>query len=149
MKGLLSLILLLAVTQISANSSIDECLLETLKRSAPDATVKHLYLACQTLAQDPSPADLVSASTIEESSLERRIRIESSTRDKRFVITPHRINYLLPLSYNDSPNSVPFFSKDRKIDNTEIKFQLSFKAPLTYNLLGSQGDLYLAYTNQS
>ena len=73
-----------------------------------------------------------------------------------FNLQPHRANYLLPLNHtsriNARPSSpaaertVPF---DLPIDATEAKFQLSFKAKAWENVLGDNGDLWLAYTQQS
>ncbi|NIQ11666.1 MAG: phospholipase A, partial [Gammaproteobacteria bacterium] len=41
------------------------------------------------------------------SALDNRIRIERQTRYQSFVLTPHKPNYILPFTYNDTPNSAP------------------------------------------
>ena len=41
------------------------------------------------------------------SALDRRIKIERVTRFKSFVLTPHKPNYLLPITYNRKPNNAP------------------------------------------
>lgn len=83
-----------------------------------------------------------------------RITQEAVTRDSPFVITPHRPNYLLPLSYNTNPDYAPFEQAGDQaaasyFSSMEIKFQLSVKAPVRYGLFNGYGDLYVAYTNIS
>jgi len=86
----------------------------------------------------------------EPSALDRRIKIERATRFQSFVITPHRPNYILPVSYNDKPNNAPVdVSRDGELDNNEVKFQFSMKFPILDNLFGEQGSLQFAYTNLS
>ena len=92
--------------------------------------------------QDPS-GDQVSA-------LEDRIRIERETRFQPFVLTPHKPNYILPLTYNSYPNQAPFDqAEDGTLEESEAKFQISIKIPITDELLGDNATLYAAYTNQS
>ena len=76
--------------------------------------------------------------------LDRRLTLEHQTEANRFVITPHKPNYILPFTYNSRPNDT-----SGEIDNTELKFQLSFKVPLSQDLFGSGGKLDFAYTQVS
>lgn len=92
----------------------------------------------------------------EDSLLKQRIDRENQTAELPFVLTPHRVNYFLPVTYNSSPNVDPFVSElpegqnpDDLIDELEAKFQVSFKFPLMYNVFGDNGHLFVAYTNQS
>lgn len=91
----------------------------------------------------------------DDSLVEARVKDELKTTDERFVITPHKVNYLLPYTYNDNPNADPYSQykmeggEDEIVDNAEVKFQISFKFPLMYNVFGDNGHLYFAYTNQS
>ncbi len=85
-----------------------------------------------------------------ESALDRRIEAERKTRYQPFVLTPHKPNYLLPLTYNEHPNNTPIdTSVDGELDNYEIKFQLSVKFPIVSDLFGEQGSVQFAYTNLS
>lgn len=85
--------------------------------------------------------------------LEKRVEQELKTSEQPFVITPHKVNYLLPVTYNSSVNEAPFQEEMERdgyeLDNMEAKFQISFKFPLAYNLIGDNGHLFFAYTNQS
>ena len=89
----------------------------------------------------------------EDSLVDERVKDELSTSEKPFVITPHKANYLLPVTYQSRTNALPFEIKypdeDFTIDNLEAKFQISFKFPIMYNVFGDNGHLFLAYTNQS
>lgn len=82
--------------------------------------------------------------------LDDRIRIEQETRYQPFVLTPHKPNYLLPLTYNSRPNQAPFDPlEDGTIEEPEVKFQISIKMPITDEIFGDRATLYAAYTNQS
>ena len=89
----------------------------------------------------------------EDSLLEKRVQKELKTSDKAFVITPHKVNYMLPVTFQTNTNLLPFKEKfpdqDHEIDNLEAKFQFSFKIPVWYNMFGDNGHLFFAYTNQS
>lgn len=85
-----------------------------------------------------------------ETPLDERIRIEQQTRYQPFVLTPHKPNYLLPITYNSYPNQAPFDPvTDGTIEELEAKFQISIKMPITDELFGKDSTLYAAYTNQS
>lgn len=89
-------------------------------------------------------------STNEKSALDRRIEAERRTRFQPFVLTPHKPNYILPVTYNETPNNEPFAtSNEGELDNYEIKFQLSVKFAIMDNLFGEQGSVQFAYTNLS
>jgi phospholipase A1 len=73
-----------------------------------------------------------------------------------FRMVPHRANYLLPLRYGDSLNRRPrspapdhSVTEDLPIEKAEAKFQFSFKFKAISSLLGDNGDVWLAYTQQS
>jgi phospholipase A1 len=89
----------------------------------------------------------------EDSLVNARVKDELATSEKPFVITPHKANYLLPVTYQTRTNALPFEIKypdeDFSIDNLEAKFQVSFKFPIMYNVFGDNGHLFFAYTNQS
>lgn len=78
------------------------------------------------------------------SALERRIKMETQTESNRFVITPHKPNYILPLSYNSRQNG-----ESGTLDETEVKYQLSFKLILSDDVLDTGGKLSFGYTQLS
>jgi len=82
--------------------------------------------------------------------LARRIEKERDLARRAFAIVPHRPSYLL-FSYQHEPNTGPFLAVDPQTDfqHQEIKFQFSLRIPLWNKMLGDNGDLWLAYTQQS
>lgn len=120
----------------------EDCLQTQLIEGDGSLTLAKIRQKCQTVTEE-EPIEV-------ESIVELRVQEEEETLDNRFAITPHRPNYLLPISYNKSPNETPF--EVQNIDNfssTEIKFQLSVKAPLAQGVFNGYGDIYVAYTNTS
>ncbi len=85
------------------------------------------------------------------SAVDNRLGLEAALDSNPWVITPHKPNYILPLTYNSNVNTQPFeyTGKADSIKNTEVKFQISFKFPVARNLFDKKADLYFAYTNQS
>ena len=64
-----------------------------------------------------------------------------------FDIEPYRMNYLLPVIY-DNKNHAEHDGHDYR-ENVETKFQISFKKRLAENMFGLDDKLYLAYTQIS
>jgi phospholipase A1 len=86
-----------------------------------------------------------------DSALERRLDHETRATESRFSILPHRPNYLLPATWNASPNYGVYAgttSPDDYLGHAEVKFQISIKTPLWDNVLGprARGTLYAAYS---
>jgi len=78
------------------------------------------------------------------SALQERHLLEEQTESNRFVITPHKSNYILPLTYNSHQNQI-----NPQFQNVELKFQLSFKIPLSDHLFRTRARLALGYTQLS
>lgn len=83
--------------------------------------------------------------------LERLWELKKESRRGKFFISPHRSNYVLPITYVESPNEEPIRKADpgKGLNNTEVAFQLSFKAKLWEDIFGQDMDLWLAYTQRS
>lgn len=136
--------------------TMDECLLHAVQSATAVTTVGELRELCtQRLANvlaDPVVATenaAVSASNA-VGVVEKRLALERYTHDNPFVLTPHRPNYVLPISYSTSPNQ-KLFSKisEGELQHTELEFQLSLKVLVAQNLVGDNGHLSFAYTNHS
>lgn len=67
---------------------------------------------------------------------------QTKNENNFFGITPYKMNYFFPLSYNFNPSS----NTQKK---SEIKFQISLKKDLGENLLGFNEKYYFAYTQTS
>lgn len=83
-----------------------------------------------------------------ETVLARQWDLDENSRSRRFILRPHRPNYVLPLAYNNSPNydSDLDFDPNSKSQHTEVKFQISFKVKLWEDMFGKDMDLWFAYT---
>lgn len=95
-------------------------------------------------------------SEVDEDASSRIVRyweLEEEAQRGRFVMLPHRPNYVLPATYNSKPNDDPFgpsaTSTNFELEQLEAKFQLSFKFKLWQDILNDKGDLWFSYTQQS
>ncbi len=128
-----------------ADSGADSALLPNLENSAEEPAYDPVLDAMQVEAW----------SDYRLSPIDRRFALESASQDNPFAITPHRPSYLLPLTYNTSPDGGPFRDggardlNDGNVDKMEAKFQLSLKTILWDEILGKELDLAFAYTQQS
>ncbi len=79
-----------------------------------------------------------------------RIKREREAQDNRAVLLAHKRNYILPLTYASQPNDDAFevgssdFGED--LDNFEIQFQLSLKAPIAEGLFTEEDALLVGFT---
>ncbi|MCC5879246.1 MAG: phospholipase A [Idiomarina sp.] len=86
-----------------------------------------------------------------ESRVDERVEAELESAENRYVITPHRPNYVLPAKYTTRSNETAFegIPDSSDIEDLEFKLQFSFKYPLSTGLFGSRHALWVAYTQQS
>ncbi len=84
--------------------------------------------------------------------LKDRLTIEALNRSNRFILTPNKRNYLLPISYSHEPNREPYRGTDAtfaNLNHTEAELQLSVKILIRENIFDDNGHLYLGYTNHA
>ena len=128
------------------------CLNEALSSADDSMTVGELRELCrQTNAEGAAAPKELEVSVYERNVLEERIAIEREFEGRPFVITAHQPNYVLA-SMMDSPNQAPFTDitgVPNPVEDNEIVFQVSMKAPLWRNIFGSNIDAYFAYTVRS
>lgn len=92
---------------------------------------------------DPSPEE-------EPSYLTRLWELDESGSRGRFAFMPHRDNYILPFTYNKSPNNDPDHTGEvDTVKDAEVAFQLSMKVKLWQDVLGRNMDLWFGYTQRS
>ena len=91
-------------------------------------------------------------------SLVRLSKEYESLMSKPFVLLPHLDNYLIPVSYNNTPNEEVYDFLTEQGDladrgdynrKTELEFQISFSVVIAKNVFSSSVDLLGAYTQQS
>ena len=151
------------------------CLEHSVLTADKSMTVRKLEEACAILLNQSSSSTSETTKSNETDAKEQKESVDSKpmtrmlndrglvealNRSNRFVLTPHKRNYILPLSYSDSPNTNPYeqavanneseesiaFSD---LKHAEFEFQLSVKILIRENLFNDNGHLYLGYTNHS
>jgi phospholipase A1 len=95
-------------------------------------------------------------SGIGESYLWQDWELERGIKGHTFRLLPYRTTYFLPVRYSDNTNISPkspspnhTASTYLPIESVEAKFQLSLKIKVWENIIGENGNLWLAYTQQS
>jgi len=83
--------------------------------------------------------------------LSAKWQLDEQSRRRRFAIMPYRANYILPFTHNFSQDKEAYESAHpgTKLQDTEIKYQLSLKVKLWENILGENMDLWFGYTQAS
>jgi|GEM_PF-4932050 len=93
------------------------------------------------------------ATKASEQPLSQRRVSEVLTEKNPFVLTPHRLNYVMLGHYISSVNQQPFQeqspNKTLSFKDTEVQFQFSFKVPVAKKVIYDSVDIYAAYTNRS
>jgi len=85
------------------------------------------------------------------SRLSRLWELDRDSRRAKYAITPYRSSYILPYSYNETPNEAPVREAEpgKTVQKQEVKFQISFKTKLWQDVLGRDLDLWAGYTQLS
>jgi len=131
--------LLLLASPVHALTT-DECIIKEVRQVDNDKTVAEISSYCEN-----QPA--------ETREIPKRVLVETRNQNNEFVILPHRQNYILPISHISEPNQDPYMESnfypgfDEPIENEEVKFQISLKAPLTFsNLIADNDGIYFGVT---
>jgi phospholipase A1 len=109
----------------------------------------------QTPAQakipDPDTADAKAKIIDKPSVMSRQWELDPLTRKEAPIVRSHRSSYILPLTYNTTPNRTPVPNGEpiENMQNAEAKFQLSFKTKLWEDVVGKDMDLWFGYTQLS
>lgn len=149
-----------------SDEEMEQCLKVAATSAEPNTTLQTLRDVCNTLArEDATERDAVSEALEEMGNadsendpsgnsrlLERRLNMEALNRANRFLLTPHKRNYLLPVSYQENRNTAPYIDAGSSLarqQSTEVEFQLSVKILIREGIFGDNGHLYMGYTNRS
>ena len=89
----------------------------------------------------------------EQGQLTSKLQALEASKDNKWLITPMRPNYIMPVTYWFDQNYAPLDAvdpdNDTELDHVEVKFQISFMAPVAEDAIFGNGDLYVAYTQVS
>lgn len=85
------------------------------------------------------------------SRLSRLWELDRDARRGKYAIKPYRPSYILPYTYNVTPNERPIREAEpgRTVQKQEVKFQISLKTKLWQDILGRDMDLWAGYTQLS
>ncbi len=123
----------------------DKCLLKEIKFGDEFASLAQIKEACLL--------DVEAQLKLKKGRISNRIIEEKSTAFNPYVITPHKMNYILPATVTDNINKTAYGDTQNwqeNLENTEAKFQLSIKVPLNTRSIFTQGDgLFFGFTLQS
>jgi phospholipase A1 len=120
-----------------AQEDAERCLRELLATAPDTSTLGELREDCgaERTKSGPNPRSMVG----------HRLALERRSHDNPFVLTAHRPNYVLPLTWV----SLPAQANGTGNHDFELQFQLSQKVLLSEEAIAGHGDLYVAYTNRS
>jgi len=145
------LILLLLIFSKQSYATFDDvfrnCIFERIKIVDKTKTVQEIELYCekQVIEEELGNKNL--------GVLSQRLIQERKTTFNPYVITPHKMNYALPVSITNRVNvqvynNVTHWPEELK--DLETKFQLSIKIPLTSgSILNTNDQLFFAFTLKS
>ncbi|MCU4677605.1 phospholipase A [Catenovulum sp. 2E275] len=122
-------------------SEQDACYLEAIKQAKKETQIAEIVSQCEDESEHEPPG-----------ALSERIEAERETFFNPYVITPHKMNYILPVSYTSGFNDKLDIPADvrESARNIEAKFQISFKVPLNQEPIFTDGDaLFFGLTMQS
>ncbi|NVK24158.1 MAG: phospholipase A [Gammaproteobacteria bacterium] len=146
---------MLTPEQIAFNAAVKNCVLVLEETGIVNMEDRLVERYCQTkiLARDRNLGRFA-----------KRIMAEKATELNPFVITPHEISYLMPITITDNFNKRPYQVYDIPISDQveeinhftdgmselEAKYQISLKVPLRTSSLFIRGDaIYFAMTVQA
>ncbi|MEE3877300.1 phospholipase A [Vibrio sp. YYF0003] len=101
--------------------------------------------ACFSLAQGNTESTIPDTeATDSPGGVTERYNKEQSTMFDPFVITPYEMNYILPVLYTSDINQEAYRERDwfGNLKDTEAKYQLSFKVPLSTTSIFLPGDRF-------
>lgn len=156
-----------------SGESEQKCLIDAIGKADDNMTVAELKKACKQQTEpnivkkvpiekitDTEPTD--SASIFDEpffnekrseGVISKRAKEERSSQFNPYVITPHKMNYILPATVTSNINRDAYQGVNDWSDNlsdTEAKLQISFKAPINTGDLFLENDgLFFGFTLQS
>ena len=125
---------------------VKQCILNEAIAGDGEQTLNQLRQKCSALEESK-----------QLTAIDKRQAREKVSQKNRNVITPHKRNYILPLSYVSNPNARPFDYLQptteqpvgEQIDNLEAKYQISIKVPLFDDFDDQDQAIFFGFTLQS
>ena len=141
-----------------AQETVEKCVMKAYFTGDGSLTLGEIRNACSGMKiyedeVEIAKLSITSDSTSSVGAISSRIIKERQTEFEPYVITPHKINYILPAITTDGINKEVYSGFEgykENLEDIETKFQLSFKVPLNYESILIEGDgLYFGFTIQA
>lgn len=136
--------------QLQAATESD-CINNQVAYSAAEVTLGEIRTICKAqsdLEEDDSV--IIRGKTVQAGLMTKRVIEERQHDTSEFVLTPYRMNYILPVYTTNQINPEVYRNLDARDEGykeVEAKFQLSLKLPLSYHSLLFDGDrIYAGFT---
>lgn len=160
----------LSASAFASESSYEQCILNSLASATNQQSVEWLKQQCSYAVADSEgetkaktktatkeSENSTKVQTIELSPEQKisRLKLEYTTEDNPFVISPYRLNYILPVTHMTNVNTQPygderFGGKADDLSDEEIKLQISLKIPVVDDGVFNQEDkIYFGFTLKS
>lgn len=148
---LFALILTAITTHVGAEDITQTCVMDYFSSGAESMTLAEIRESCSVVEQKSSIAEnVVEESTWTPGLISTRMLSEINTESRQYVLTPHNINYFLPVVTTNRINKEAytiFDGYEENLEDLEAKFQLSSKVALNDDSLLIKGDrLYIGFT---
>jgi len=144
-KSFIWVMIFMAFPSVSSELVSDKCIVKTIKTAKKALTYDEIKLIC--LLESTTPPHM------KNGRMANRIISEQLTAFDPYVITPHKMNYILPVSYTNKVNRDVYKTVNDWGDalrNSESKFQLSIKVPLNTKKIFTRDDgIFFGFTLQS
>jgi phospholipase A1 len=153
-QQVLALLALLSFSLLTkADESGDQCILDTIKNSQIALTYEEIKEACAIEDVALASQEVTPKKVPQQGRLAKRIISEKRTAFDPYVITPHKMNYILPVNYTNKVNREVYVGNNdwsEDLTNTEAKFQISIKVPLNKKSIFTPYDgIFFGFTLQS
>lgn len=123
--------------------TVQECIDTSVRDADPSLTIGEIRANCEPVQTPPEG---------EAPRVTEREEMEKRSEWNPYVITPHKQNYILPITYLDEPNNEVYSIEDDAdvMKNEEAKLQISLKVPLVEpGLFLPDDSLHFGFTLQS
>ena len=139
----------------SVPSDQETCILKAVAMAEDSTSIGDIRRSCADSTGPASTTEKPVAVSVpvyeQQDIIESRYATEAQIEDRPFAITPSYPNYIL-YTVMDQPNQAPFEDQTdavNPVQDNEMQFQLSIKAPVWRHMFGTNFDTYVAYTARS
>ncbi len=147
---ILNLITMPVFAQKSSSESFNECVLKQFSEAQEDLTIAEIKALCNQQQDDVESEFNQSDNDENLGAISQRLNKERKTRDNPFVLTPHKMNYILPVYTTNAVNKKEyqfFEGYEQNLEDMEAMFQISYKVSLNQKNMFVENDaLYLGFT---